>query len=64
MSHYESAKQRYASIGVDTDAAIEQLKKVSISMHCWQGDDVRGLNYQAEFRPQVIIQAVLKHQMN
>lgn len=42
MSHYESAKQRYASIGVDTDAAIEQLKKVSISMHCWQGDDVRG----------------------
>ena len=42
MSRYESAKQLYASIGVDTDSAIEQLKKIPISMHCWQGDDVRG----------------------
>lgn len=42
MSLYENAKQRYASIGVDTDAAIEKLKNIHISMHCWQGDDVRG----------------------
>ncbi len=39
---YESAKKKYAQIGVDTDAAIEQLKKLPISMHCWQGDDVQG----------------------
>lgn len=39
---YQSAKERYASIGVDTEAAIQKLSGVSISMHCWQGDDVHG----------------------
>ncbi len=39
---YEIAKERYAAIGVDTEHAIEQLRKVCISLHCWQGDDVRG----------------------
>lgn len=39
---YESAKEIYKKIGVDTDAAMEQLKKAAISMHCWQGDDVTG----------------------
>lgn len=40
---YESAKELYASIGVNTDKAIETLKKIPISLHCWQGDDVTGL---------------------
>ena len=39
---YELAKELYASIGVDTDKAIERLGKIPVSMHCWQGDDVRG----------------------
>jgi L-rhamnose isomerase len=39
---YEIAKQRYAEIGVDSDKAMEQLKKIAISLHCWQGDDVGG----------------------
>lgn len=39
---YESAKSRYATIGVDTDAALKKLKDIKISMHCWQGDDVKG----------------------
>lgn len=39
---YDLAKQRYAEIGVDTDRAIARLKKIAISIHCWQGDDVRG----------------------
>lgn len=39
---YQIAKERYAAIGVDTDAAIERLMKLPISMHCWQGDDVKG----------------------
>ena len=39
---YELAKELYASIGVDTDKAIERLEKIPVSMHCWQGDDVRG----------------------
>lgn len=41
---YESAKEMYASIGVDTDHAIEVLKHVPVSMHCWQGDDVKGFD--------------------
>lgn len=39
---YEIAKEIYAGVGVDIDKAIERLKKIPISMHCWQGDDVRG----------------------
>jgi L-rhamnose isomerase len=36
------AKERFAELGVDTDRALERLRKVSISLHCWQGDDVGG----------------------
>lgn len=39
---YEVAKSRYASLGVNTDQVIETLNKQSISIHCWQGDDVIG----------------------
>jgi len=41
---YEQAKARYAALGVDTDKAIEILKKVPVALHCWQGDDVRGFD--------------------
>jgi L-rhamnose isomerase len=41
---YESAKEIYQSIGVDSDAAMEILKTINISMHCWQGDDVGGFD--------------------
>ncbi len=39
---YEIAKERYAAIGVDTDAALGELAAIPISLHCWQGDDVGG----------------------
>jgi len=39
---YLLAKEQYAKIGVDTDKALEALKNIKISMHCWQGDDVLG----------------------
>ncbi len=39
---YAEAKRKYAKIGVDTEKAIETLKGIPISMHCWQGDDVTG----------------------
>lgn len=42
MNRYESAKELYAGLGVDTDEAIRKLGNVKISMHCWQGDDVLG----------------------
>ncbi len=40
--HYRIAKDRYADVDVNTDAALERLAKVSISIPCWQGDDVTG----------------------
>ena len=40
--NYEDAKECYATWGIDTDRAIKQLSDISISVHCWQGDDVVG----------------------
>ena len=42
MTTFDSAKELYANIGVDVDAALQKLQNVKISMHCWQGDDVSG----------------------
>jgi L-rhamnose isomerase len=39
---FDIARQRYADLGVDVDAALRTLATISISMHCWQGDDVGG----------------------
>ena len=44
VTPYEYAKERYAAIGIDVDAAMETLRKVPVSLHCWQGDDVRGFD--------------------
>ena len=41
---YEAAKEIYRAVGVDTDAALEALKNIPVSMHCWQGDDVIGFD--------------------
>ena len=48
MSRYQDAKEMYAKIGVDTDKAIETLKSVPVSLHCWQGDDVRGFDQKVD----------------
>lgn len=44
QERYEAARAAYATIGVDTDRALESLKNIHISMHCWQGDDVIGFD--------------------
>ena len=44
MSRYSEAKKIYADFGIDTEKAIETLKNVNISVHCWQGDDVIGFD--------------------
>ncbi len=41
---YKLAQEQYAKLGIDTESVIEKLKKVSISIHCWQGDDVVGFD--------------------
>ena len=45
---YIIAKEKYAKIGIDTDRVIEELRNVPISMHCWQGDDVKGFDFKGE----------------
>jgi L-rhamnose isomerase len=47
-SAYKLARQRYADLGVDTEAAIRAALRVPISLHCWQADDVRGLETPKE----------------
>ena len=43
-NRYTDAKAAYAAWGVNTDAAIEKLLRVPLSIHCWQGDDVGGFD--------------------
>ena len=46
INAYEAAKDRYANHGVDTEKALDTLKKISFSLHCWQADDVSGFENQ------------------
>ena len=44
MSRYEEAKKIYSALGIDTEKALDTLKDVTVSVHCWQGDDVVGFD--------------------
>jgi L-rhamnose isomerase len=39
---YEIAKEQYTDLGIDTNAVINKLSNIAVSLHCWQGDDVGG----------------------
>lgn len=41
---YAEAKAKYTALGIDADEAIAKLKTIPVSLHCWQGDDVRGFD--------------------
>lgn len=43
---FEVATERYAAVGVDVNKALETMRKISISLHCWQADDVTGFENQ------------------
>lgn len=46
---YEAAKALYAQHGIDTDEVLNKLREIKVSVHCWQGDDVKGfLNKDGE----------------
>ena len=49
---YRIARERYAAVGVDTDEALEKLQRVSLSLHCWQADDVTGFENRGRIRLQ------------
>ena len=44
MSRYEEAKARYAKLGIKTEDVLSRLKDITVSVHCWQGDDVIGFD--------------------
>ncbi len=48
MNRYEYAQEKYAKLGIDTEAAISKLKNVPVALHCWQGDDVRGFDQKSD----------------
>lgn len=48
INSYEYAREIYAEVGVDTEKAIEKIRQVPISMHCWQGDDLIGFDCNNE----------------
>ena len=39
---YELAREHFARDGIDTEAVLAKLDTIPVSMHCWQGDDVKG----------------------
>ena len=48
MSRFDEAKAIYKNLGIDAEKALEILKNVPVSMHCWQGDDVMGFDNDGE----------------
>ena len=44
IAGYERAKEVYAQHGIDVEKAIKKADQKSISMHCWQGDDLIGFD--------------------
>ena len=44
MSRYTEAKEIYAKLGIDTEAVLAKIKTLPVSLHCWQGDDVKGFD--------------------
>lgn len=45
---YSIARERFAAVGVDAEAAHQQLDRIPVSLHCWQGDDVGGFEKRSE----------------
>ncbi len=45
---YAIAKAKFATLGIDTDKVIKELKEIPVSLHCWQGDDVKGFDFDGE----------------
>ena len=48
MTRFEQAKEQYAKLGIDVEQAMSILAKVPVSLHCWQGDDVRGFDQKTD----------------
>ena len=52
---FESAKEQYAKLGIDVEAAMDKLAQKAISVHCWQGDDVLGFDQEGGLSHKILI---------
>ena len=55
LKNYDFAKEVFKDFGIDTDKAIEKFKTVPISLHCWQGDDVKGFEDVGDVESQNVV---------
>jgi L-rhamnose isomerase len=55
LKNYDSARSAYAAFGVDTDKAAAEFQTIPISLHCWQGDDVRGFENMGNVASQNLV---------
>jgi L-rhamnose isomerase len=39
---YLEAQEKFTELGINPEEALNRLKSFQLSIHCWQGDDVRG----------------------
>lgn len=55
LKNYENAKEIYAEYGVDVDKALDEFFNINISLHCWQGDDVKGFEDLGDVASQNVV---------
>lgn len=55
IDQYEHAKKIYKSYGVDTDEVLQMFSKVPVSLHCWNGDDIKGFEGLGEVESQNVV---------
>lgn len=52
---YEEAKKIYAEYGVDTDEVLKQFASISVSLHCWAGDDIKGFEDLGDVKSENVV---------
>ena len=55
LNNYDSARKIYADFGIDTDKVMEEFLTIPISLHCWQGDDVKGFEEVGDVASQNLV---------
>ena len=48
LQAYNLAAERYAQLGIDTEAVLAAMQRFALSLHCWQADDVTGFEGAGE----------------
>lgn len=55
LEAYEIAKAAYQKYGVDTDKVLERFDHIPVSLHCWNGDDIKGFEDLGDIESQNVV---------